>query len=595
MKAFLKKSLTLLTALTLALSAGGCSLFNKNSSGSPVSSAGNQEVQQAFDEFLLEEARKELSTDGLTVQFSLVNPTAFGIADISQTLGEITEEEDAANRQDTQASLAALQKFKRTDLTETQQLDYDLYEQALKDSLSVQDYNQLQFLFEPNQGLVAALNQNFLEFRLETEQDIEFYLTLLADVERYMTQALDYTKKQAKKGYFLQDTALDSALEEIDRFLEKTDDNALVVNFSDKLKLIDGLSDESRQNYEARNLEIMRQQYLPVYQKTRDTLESLRGSAKGQGGLTAAYGKEGTAYYQLLMQSKSGTNQTIEELVNEIEDYMIVKLMRIQELMQADPDLLTKMENFEFTISDAAELLKLHEENMTLTVPAIPKINYSVDILDASIASENTIAYYLIPPLDEPKDNVIKVNPAFVDDLATLYQTTAHEGFPGHLYQQNYYQNTNPSPIRRVISEIAYTEGWAEMAGMDSYRWAGIDDENVIEALQINSMFGYYLQCICDIAVNGLGYSQEDLTKYLANFGYDSAAVDIFNGVVENPGALLPYGVGHMKMETLRTQAKEALGEKYSDQEFYTVILNNGPRPFDQVGKDIDAYIAANK
>lgn len=274
---------------------------------------------------------------------------------------------------------------------------------------------------------------------------------------------------------------------------------------------------------------------------------------------------------------------------------MIAKLMRMQELMQAEPDLITKMENFEFTVTDAAELLKLHEENMTLSVPSIPKINYNVNYLDASIASENTIAYYLIPPLDEPKDNVIKVNPAFADDLETLYQTTAHEGFPGHLYQQNYYQNTYPSPIRRTLSEIAYTEGWAEMAGMESYRWSGIENENVIEAFQINAMFGYYLQSVCDIAVNGLGYTQEDLTKYLANFGYDSMAETIFNGVVENPGVLLPYGVGHMKMETLRTQAKEALGDKYSDQEFYTVILNNGPRPFDRVGQDVEAYIASHK
>ena len=67
------------------------------------------------------------------------------------------------------------------------------------------EYMPLQFLFEPNQGLIGALNQNFLEFRMETEEDVQLYLTLLADVERYLNEALTYTQNQARRGYFLQD------------------------------------------------------------------------------------------------------------------------------------------------------------------------------------------------------------------------------------------------------------------------------------------------------------------------------------------------------------------------------------------------------
>ena len=314
--------------------------------------------------------------------------------------------------------------------------------------------------------MIGALNQNFLEFRMETEEDVQLYLTLLADVERYLNEAVTYTQNQARRGYFLQDETLDSTLAEIDRFVEKVDDNALIVNFQEKLAAIDSLSDEQRQRYANENETLMKETYLPSYRHVREELEALRGSAKGQGGLAAAYGEQGRAYYQLLMQAKTGTDQTIMELASELENFLIQKLQRMQTLLQQDPSLLEKLEAVEFPTVDAAELLAEFEKKMTEVVPEIPSIRYTVSFLDASIASENTIAYYLIPPLDQETENIMKVNPAYADNSETLWTTLAHEGFPGHCYQHNYFQNTDPHPIRRVLSETAYAEGWRK-----SSRW----------------------------------------------------------------------------------------------------------------------------
>ena len=59
-----------------------------------------------------------------------------------------------------------------------------------------------------------------------------------------------------------------------------------------------------------------------------EELEALRGSAKGQGGLAAAYGEQGRAYYELLMQAKTGTDQTIMELASELENFLIQRVGR---------------------------------------------------------------------------------------------------------------------------------------------------------------------------------------------------------------------------------------------------------------------------
>ena len=64
-------------------------------------------------------------------------------------------------------------------------------------------------------------------------------------------------------------------------------------------------------------------------------------------------------------------------------------------------------------------------------------MDYRVNYLDASVASDLVSAYYVVPPIDSPSKNVIKVNPNNTD-LVSLFSTLAHEGFPGHLYQNNY-------------------------------------------------------------------------------------------------------------------------------------------------------------
>ena len=592
----LKKIGLALAASALILSGRGCSLFSaKKASPAPQAQTGTTEVQKAFDEFLMEETRRQLTQDALTLHFSATDPAALGIREKPMTLGSLSEADELRHQQETEAALQNLQKFKPEDLTAVQQLNYQLLQRDLEQTSAMNEYMPLQFLFEPNQGLIGALNQNFLEFRMETEEDVQLYLTLLADVERYLNEAVTYTQNQARRGYFLQDETLDSTLAEIDRFVEKVDDNALIVNFEEKLDAIDSLNDEQRQRYANENETLMKETYLPSYRHVREELEALRGSAKGQGGLASAYGEQGRAYYELLMQVKTGTDQTIMELASELENFLIQKLQRMQTLAQQDPNLLKKLETVEFPTVDAAELLAEFEKKMTEVVPEIPSIRYTVSFLDASIASENTIAYYLIPPLDQETENIMKVNPAYADNSETLWTTLAHEGFPGHCYQHNYFQNTDPHPIRRVLSETAYAEGWAEIIALEAYRWLGLDDENLIEALQINAMFGYYLQSLCDMGVNGLGWSEADLTSYLNNFGYEDAAEEIYPQLVANPGVLLPYGVGEMKMEQLRDQAREALSDRFDQKDFYSVILDHGPRPFDLIEQDVQTYIQSKK
>ena len=105
----LKKIGLALAASALILSGSGCSLFSaKKASPAPQAQTGTTEVQKAFDEFLMEETRRQLTQDALTLHFSLTDPAALGIREKPVTLGSLSEADELRHQQETEAALQNL-------------------------------------------------------------------------------------------------------------------------------------------------------------------------------------------------------------------------------------------------------------------------------------------------------------------------------------------------------------------------------------------------------------------------------------------------------------------------------------------------------
>ena len=57
----------------------------------------------------------------------------------------------------------------------------------------------------------------------------------------------------------------------------------------------------------------------------------------------------------------------------------------------------------------------------------------------------------------------------------------------------------------------------------------------------------------------------------------------IYQTLVAEPGAYLPYAVGCLEFMELQKLAKELWGEEYSDYAFHEYLLEMGPMPFGQL------------
>ena len=146
---------------------------------------------------------------------------------------------------------------------------------------------------------------------------------MLASVPDYFSQALDLTRQQAAKGYFITDGALNDTEDAIDKFVAKTDDNELIVIFDENVDSFEGLSDAEKSAYKEKNKGIVLNSVVPAYENAKTVLESLRGSRAA--GDSCSDLTDGAAYYLALARMKTSTDGSIEDMIGIGEQYLSMR------------------------------------------------------------------------------------------------------------------------------------------------------------------------------------------------------------------------------------------------------------------------------
>lgn len=554
--------------------------------GLPLPVYAEDTFNQEFDDFMRNEFVDTMESDFMTMHFTIRDYASYGIEKPEANIGSASWDDYAEAVEEGKEVLAELEAFDYESLSDTQKHDYDamyFYLERYIEEYSCPDYD---WMFMPSEGLIDNLPTNFTEYVFYEKQDIDDYLDVLASVSDYIDGALEITEIQVSHGVFMTDSALDSTLDAINKFVERTDDNPLIVIFEENIDAFEGLTDQERADYKQRNRDILFNSYVPAYRRAYEKLESFRGTRDSSVPICDLPG--GQEYYNSHLKSKSSSDMSPQEMLDlctafieqEISDYIdIIYAVSNQSVLDET-----------IKLSEPEEIIKWHEEKMN-EYPEGPKVTYKAAYLDPAVASDGIMAYYLEPPMDQITDNVIKINGDNVGDINELYSTLAHEGFPGHLYQITWYLNTNPNPARSILSFIGYSEGWAMYVEDTAWEWSGL---NIYaqEFDRINTSMGYAMNAAADIGVNGLGWSEKELGDYLNDLGLNSEiASDLYDFVMDTPGVIVPYGVGLVQFMTIRDEAEKALQSQFDAVEFNRVLLTDGDRPFELVRKDVQKWI----
>lgn len=539
------------------------------------------ETREKFDAYMDELFKSEVTGNTLNLHYMLAYPEDYGITDYEVSLGDYSLEQMEQGYESMEELKEELSKFDVSKLTEEQKLTYDVVMDYLDTELQAKDLVLYTEVLSPTTGYQSQLPVILAEYTFRTEQDIEDYLTLLAQMDDMFADIIEFEKQKSEEGLFMPDYAADAVIEQCSEFIADPENNYMIEVFNDKIDNFPDLSEEEKNAYKEENKTIITTEVVSGFEHLIDGLSSLKGTGTNELGL--CYYEEGTEYYEYLVRSVTGSDSSIEELQERTEELIEDNITEMAKIMIRNPEIEDMIMDYSFPITEPEAIMEDLQAKVSEDFPELPEVNYTIKYVHPSMQENMSPAFYLTTPIDDYENNVIYINEKYTgeDAMMDLYTTLAHEGYPGHLYQ-NVYANSNQMPlVRNLFSYQGYSEGWATYVEEYAYSISGLD-EKLAEVLALNNATTLGLYAYIDMGIHYDGWERSDVMNYLSVYGLgdEEIADEIFETMVEEPANYLSYFVGYMEIMELREQAEEVLDDDFELKSFHEFLLDMGPASF---------------
>ena len=538
-----------------------------------------------FDAYLDTIFDELVSDNYLYMHFNVADYKAMGIEKPEVGFGHLVYGLDEKEFNKTEKQLEDLLAFDYDSLSLRQQYDYDLLHYSLLETLAGLYYSKYDLIFSSASQFSDGIVTNLMEFAMYDDESEEDFLVVLKDVPNYINEAIEYSKQQSNDGLYHSDDMLDEEISYIDNLIS-SNGKSIYEHYKDY-----DIYPEVK--------EIVENEVIPSFVTLKDYLNTLYGKTKSD---KLALCKIDEGYAEYTYMTSSSNNKDMEDIYTELIELYFDWIYNFVSIYQDDENILDNYEEFlkndEVLNLNVEDLLEYLRNNSSKRYEYLENANYVVSSLDT--LGNTTLGYYVSPPIDNLNQNVIRVNAKVDSDSygqMSVFEVMAHEGFPGHLYQNIYFQQRNPHKFRATQSFVGYTEGYADLAAYDALEMLDIPEEYKgiarIDSITFNS---HIIYSIVDLGVNYFGWSVNTLAKKLDKMMLDGTqAQEIYDLVVAMPGTFVRYGVGFVNHINLRKKAMDELGDKFDFVAYDKAIIENGPLPFAILEGVVEDYINENK
>ncbi len=551
----------------------------------------SEEADAAFHALDLDVFRWYATLDGYSFHMFIDDPANFQIdrASVNMTLGEFTTEDSVRISKEATVYLDRLTAINREQIKQESQFSYDVLQQILTD---LAEEDKFEYFYEPltrYSGLQSNLPLSFALFELKNQQDVEDYLTLLADMPRYMGQILAYEQKRAELGMFMTETALNEVLAGCKAIIDSKNSSFLYTTFSEGVGNISSLTPEQAKAYEEKNASLLQNEYVQSFQTLYDGLSALRSKCRTYE-KASQYNEQAKEYFEKRMQDTGCNSLSVEETLEMLKAEMNYLLYDFLMISNNNPKIFDKTVNL--SSGDSKKDLEYLQALIQPLLPELPEHNLTLSDVPPELQKQFSPAAYVIPAIDDWKDNTIFLNPEQKTD--TLLFTLAHEGYPGHMYQYIYQRSLdNLGLMQRAANFGGYAEGWAEFAEYLAVTYQDkYDQEYVRYRFDYDIIINVMLPAIMSILVNYYGYSKDAVENAVTGMGLKGDVLTplFYETVIDEPYYFFEYAVGYAQLAQLYRETRNELDDKFDMAAFLKTYLDLGPANFDLIREQIDVW-----
>ena len=545
--------------------------------------------QQRFAD--LEESlfQDEISASRLDLHFLLKNPEGRGITKTDALIAPISMEAFLQTRNDQEELRKELSGFQTALLTDDQKLTLRILESLMNTEKKGEGLELYSQPLAPTIGTQAQLPMLLCEYAFYTRQDVEDYLNILEYLDTFYGQILSFEQEKADAGLMMSDTSIDHVMESCKSYLLVPGNNFMIDSFKERLNALPDLTDDAKKELCARNEAALEEHFVPAYKLLIDGLEKLKGTGTNEKGMCGY--PDGKAYYEYLVYTATGTSyHSIDELMTATEQEISDNLQITSKLLSEHPELESMLDNYQYRQTEPTAIMEELKEQTLKDFPQLPECSYTLKDVPKALELSLSPAFYLTSPIDDSSQNVIYINRNPIYDNQPLYNTIAHEGYPGHLYQTVWFHTHCDSDLRKILSfsggcPVCKHFNIAQHLA-DAHAGVGIVVHHQRPgSLEANSKATLGIHAYLDMAVNYLGWERKDVQKYLSSYFSDpeSIADSMFETMVDNPANYLSYFIGSLEIRNMRETAELQLGDSFDATKFHTFLLDMGNAPFDVI------------
>lgn len=547
--------------------------------------------QEKFQRYTISFFKENASANEITMHYLLENPEKYGLKKSKSLYGKMKKEDVLNEKNKISDEIKKLKKFRKKELTRKQQNTYEVLMDYLSRQEKLAMYPYYERVLGKSSGQQVQILLTLSEYRLKNEQNIKSYFKLLRGLNAYFDSLIEYSKEQVKRNLFISDESLEETLKQI-KSVTTQKDNMLAATFNLRISEVKGINAATKKQYCRENKKIVKMEVIPAYERLYSHLQALKGNGKNKNGLY--YYKNGKDYYEALVAQKTGSAKTVEEMI-EISDQTIEKCLRkLIKLQKKYPNIINRYRKSKKNIKivqNSQNVLNKLRQKMVKYYPKAPKVSCKIKYVHKTMEEYTSPAFYMVPAVDSYKENVIYINKS---QTAELYPTLAHEGYPGHLYQNVYYAAKGDDPVRYLLDYPGYSEGYATY--VEGFSYSMMDAEGYGDIYQQMNMEMYeYNLALCsrvDFGVHYEGWKKKDVRAYLRSFGMEKSQADeLFQMIIENPANYLSYYIGYQEFHELLTDYKNKAGKQYNLKAYHTEILDAGPCSFDILRRRIESNL----